>query len=431
MPSDPTTWDPARFASRLLDSAGEGIVVYDRELRYRVWNRFMEARTGVAAASVIGRVAPELFPYLREEGVVDQLRRVLAGERVQSAQPRIWQSPDGAPAWMMTRFEPFVDEGGAIVGVIAYLLDITARQHAEDELRRSEALYRTIIESASDLVTILDGEGKVRYVSPAVSAVLGLQPSEVLGRNPVERIHPDDQEHIVELFRELTRDPSRGQRAQYRVRHADGSWRTLMTSARNLGDDPAVQGIVATSRDVTAWEELQARLQQSQRIEAVGRLAGGVAHDFNNLLTVIRGNAQLIMANGALPTELQEELEEIGQAAERAATLTRQLLAFSRQQVLQPRVIDLNEVVGGGLEAARAAGGRGGAAHVPGGRAVKAPSRPTRCRWSRCCSTSWSTPAMPCRGAARSCWRPRTWSPTKPSRAPTRRCHRASTCSCR
>lgn len=346
MPSDPTTWDPARFASRLLDSAGEGIVVYDRELRYRVWNRFMEARTGVAAASVIGRVAPELFPYLREEGVVDQLRRVLAGERVQSTQPRIWQSPDGAPAWMMTRFEPFVDEGGAIVGVIAYLLDITARQHAEDELRRSEALYRTIIESASDLVTILDGEGKVRYVSPAVSAVLGLQPSEVLGRNPVERIHPDDQEHIVELFRELTRDPSRGQRAQYRVRHADGSWRTLMTSARNLGDDPAVQGIVATSRDVTAWEELQARLQQSQRIEAVGRLAGGVAHDFNNLLTVIRGNAQLIMANGALPTEQQEELEEIGQAAERAATLTRQLLAFSRQQVLQPRVIDLNEVVG-------------------------------------------------------------------------------------
>lgn len=112
MPSDPATWDPARFASRLLDSAGEGIVVYDRELRYRVWNRFMEARTGVAAASVIGRVAPELFPYLREEGVVDQLRRVLAGERVQSTQPRIWQSPDGAPAWMMTRFEPFVDEGG-------------------------------------------------------------------------------------------------------------------------------------------------------------------------------------------------------------------------------------------------------------------------------------------------------------------------------
>ncbi len=342
---DPTTWDPARYAPQVIDGVGEGIVVFDRDLRYRVWNRFMEQYTGIDAAALMGRAAYEATPNIVDEGVVIQLRRALAGEPVEQHEARFWQAPGGASGWMRSRYEPFLDEHGAIIGVIAHLHDVTARKQAQDELRRSEALYRTIIESANDLVTILDRTGIVQYVSPAVATVLGLQPAEIVGRNPVELVHPDDQELVLDVFRELLNVPSVAQRAQYRSRHADGSWRVVMTSARNLLDDPAVQGIVASSRDVTAWEELQARLQQSQRIEAVGRLAGGVAHDFNNLLTVIRGNAQLILATGGLPTEQQEELDEISQAADRAATLTRQLLAFSRQQVLQPRVLDLNEVV--------------------------------------------------------------------------------------
>jgi len=342
---DPTLWDPAHFAAQVLDGAGEGIVVYDREFRYRVWNRFVAERTGVPAAAVIGRVAFDCFPMMREQGVQALLERALAGEVVHVPEPRHWQSPSGQSGWLRARYEPFRDANGTVIGVLAFLHDITSRKNAEDELRESAALYRTIIESANDLVLILERDGRVRYASPAVTAMLGLQPADVVGRNPIERIHPDDQEPVLEVYRQLLCEPAVVQRAQYRSQHADGSWRVLMTSARNLLDDPTVRGIVATSRDVTAWEELQARLHQSQRIEAVGRLAGGVAHDFNNLLTVIRGNAQLMLSSGGMPSEQQEELEEISQAAERAATLTRQLLAFSRQQVLQPRVLDLNEVV--------------------------------------------------------------------------------------
>ncbi|HEX4935806.1 MAG TPA: PAS domain S-box protein, partial [Gemmatimonadaceae bacterium] len=342
---DPTLWDPARFAARILDGAGEGIVVYDREFRYRVWNRFVAERTGMAASAVIGRVAFEVFPNLRTQGVQALLGRALAGETVHDPEPRRWQSPTGDTGWLRARYEPFHDADGAVIGVLAHLHDITARKNAEDELHDSEALYRTIIESANDVVLILERDGRVRYASPAVTPMLGLQPTELVGEHPSERIHPDDREAVRDAYRQLLREPAVAQRAQYRLRHADGSWRVFMTSARNLLDDPAVRGIVATSRDVTAWEELQARLHQSQRIEAVGRLAGGVAHDFNNLLTVIRGNAQLLLSSAGLPSERQEELEEISQAAERAATLTRQLLAFSRQQVLQPRVLDLNEVV--------------------------------------------------------------------------------------
>jgi len=321
-------------------------VVYDRELRYRVWNRFMEEHTGLRAEEVYGRVSHEIFPHLEGEGVVAFMRRALAGERVVTPDYRWWNPHDERHGWASSRFEPLVSPTGEIVGIVGYVTDSTERRRHERELRRSEAQFRSIIESATDLVTILDRDGITRYASPSLGAVLGLEAGEMVGRNPIERIHPDDRERVLAAFRDTVQAPQDSPRVQYRSRHADGSWRVLMSSARNLLDDPAVRGVVVTSRDVTEWVELQARLHQSQRIEAVGRLAGGVAHDFNNLLTVIRGNAQLLLAGERLPPEAHEELDEIAQAAERAATLTRQLLAFSRQQVLQPRVLDLNDVVG-------------------------------------------------------------------------------------
>ena len=329
----------------MLETAGEGIVVCDHELRYRVWNRFMEDHLGLLADAVAGRVAYELFPYLVEGGVVPFMRRALAGERVQTPEYRFTSPYNGRAGWATSRFEPYHDDAGAIVGVIGHVQDVTERKRFEEALRESEVQFRTIIESAGDIVAILDASGVTRYVSPALESTLGLRADEVIGQNPIERIHPDDQALVLDAFRTVVRAPAVHRPVQYRSRHANGSWRTLMSSARNLIDDPTVRGIVVSSRDVTEWVELQSRLTQSQRIEAVGRLAGGVAHDFNNLLTVIRGNAQLLLTGGEIPVRARDELDEIAQAADRAATLTRQLLAFSRQQVLQPRVLNLNEVL--------------------------------------------------------------------------------------
>ena len=343
----PLPWDPAPLAARVLEGVGEGVAIYDRELRYRMFNRVMEERSGLSAAAVYGKPCYEIFPHMVTEGVVDDIRRALAGERVGTHDFRYRSPYNGRDGWYTSRLEPLTDEGGQIVGVIGHILDITDRKVAEAELRRSEARFRTIIEGAGDVVTILDRDGIARYSSPAVTTLLGWAVEECVGRNPIDRIHPDDREEVLALYRALVRVPEQPQRLQYRSLHADGSWRVMMSSARNLLGDPAVRGIVVTTRDMTAWVELQERLHQSQRIEAVGRLAGGVAHDFNNLLTVIRGNAQLLQAARALSSEAVAELDEIAQAAERAATLTRQLLAFSRQQVLQPRVLDLNAVVTG------------------------------------------------------------------------------------
>jgi signal transduction histidine kinase len=137
--------------------------------------------------------------------------------------------------------------------------------------------------------------------------------------------------------------------ATVRVQHADGSWVSLEAIANVImGPDGKPQHILATGRDVTERHRLEEQLRQAQKMESIGRLAGGIAHDFNNLLTAISGYAELMLMDfdaGAVPT--RDSPEQIARAAGRAASLTGQLLAFSRKQVLRPRVIDLNEVVGG------------------------------------------------------------------------------------
>jgi signal transduction histidine kinase/ActR/RegA family two-component response regulator len=134
---------------------------------------------------------------------------------------------------------------------------------------------------------------------------------------------------------------------RYRFQHADGTWRHIEAEGVNLLDDPAIGGIVVNSRDVTAQQRLENQLLQAQKMEAVGRFAGGVAHDFNNILTAIKSYSQLALDELNESSPVREDLLEIERAADRAATLTRQILAFSRQQVLRPRVLDLNETIGG------------------------------------------------------------------------------------
>src|SRR5205823_5949675 len=134
---------------------------------------------------------------------------------------------------------------------------------------------------------------------------------------------------------------------EFRCRHATGQWRNVLATARNLMHDPFIYGVIVNARDVTDHRGLQLQFQQVQKMEAVGRLAGGVAHDFNNLLSVIHGNAQLALR--AMPKESPgfQEVQEIGLAADRAAVLTRQLLTFSRQQPLSLEDLRPNAVIEG------------------------------------------------------------------------------------
>lgn len=219
------------------------------------------------------------------------------------------------------------------------------------QLTDQEKMFRLITENAEDLITVVDRDGKRHYDSPGYNK-LGYS-SEELQAGPVPpQIHPDDQNALI-AARTETFASGFGPRVEYRFRRKDGEWRILESTRSPVRNHRGeIEKVVIVSRDITerkqAEELLRRRdeqLRQSQKMEAVGRLSGGIAHDFNNLLGVIIGYSESIEYRLAPNDPLRKSAEEIRKAGERAASLTLQLLAFSRQQVLQPQILDLNALV--------------------------------------------------------------------------------------
>jgi PAS domain S-box-containing protein len=216
-------------------------------------------------------------------------------------------------------------------------------------LRDSERRYRALIERSTDAVALMDRRGRTLYASSAAERLLGHRPQQLLGRLGLRLIHPEDRRRAVAELRRLAEIPEGVTSFELRVRHRDGSYRWLEVVLSNLLAEPAVAAIVVNFRDIGERKrserekaELTEQVQQSQKMEALGRLAGGVAHDFNNLLTTILGYAELI-GDGLGPEHaLAQDARELQMAGERATALTRQLLTFSRRQIIQPHLVDLN-----------------------------------------------------------------------------------------
>ncbi len=221
-------------------------------------------------------------------------------------------------------------------------VEISERERAESELAQMYMRFRALIDNTQDIIFVTDTEGIIRYASPSVERVLGYDSGEVIGRNGFELMHPEDRPIASEHQQRLLRMHGTHQPMECRMAHKNGSWRLVQVIGSNQIDNPAVRGLIATVHDITEQRGVEQQFRQAQKMEAVGRLAGGVAHDFNNLLTVIRGYSGLIMKR--LPEEdpSRRNMAQIQRAADRAATLVQQLLAFSRKQVVEPKVLDVN-----------------------------------------------------------------------------------------
>ena len=239
----------------------------------------------------------------------------------------------------------------AVTRALALRRALEGAANAEAALVRSEARFRRLVEHSSDVVTLLDAAGHIVYSSQSLKPTLGYAAGEMTGHSVFTLVHPDDRPAAERLFRDALHQAAPVARGSMRVRHKDGSWRDLEVVAGNHLDDPVVEAVVVNYHDVTERKRAEAALRhiaeqhrQAHKMEAIGRLASGVAHDFNNVLTVITTCCEFLLENVA-DGPAQPDVIEIREAARRGAGLTRQLLAFTRDQEVSPQRFDLNELV--------------------------------------------------------------------------------------
>ncbi len=228
--------------------------------------------------------------------------------------------------------------------------NITEGKQAEKQLGESEEKYRMLVENLNEVIYTLDVEGRITYVSPPVELMLGYTPSELIGKHADDFVHPDDKEGRPEQFRKILsgiNEPS-----EYRFLTKDNQVVWARTTARPLLKEGEVSGVQGALIDITERKEaekdrekLQSQLNQAQKMESVGRLAGGVAHDFNNKLAIINGYAELAIDMMEPSDPLRATIQEIYTAGSQSAKIVRQLLAFARQQTISPVQLDLNDTI--------------------------------------------------------------------------------------
>ncbi len=227
---------------------------------------------------------------------------------------------------------------------IIFVLDITEQRRTEDALRRGDRLFRAMVETSPDAISLLAADGTFIYASPVAARIAGRKPDELIGTPVFDLIAADALPEYRKNWQACLDQPWVRLHDEFSMRLPDGNLRHAESRRANYLEDPSIGAVVSFVRDTTDKRRLEEQLRQAQKMEAVGTLAGGIAHDFNNLLSVILGYCDVLEFDRVAPTS-RDEIGEIRHAAERAASLTKQLLAFSRKQILAPRVINLSTTV--------------------------------------------------------------------------------------
>ena len=255
---------------------------------------------------------------------------------------------------MESRIAPLRDESGIITAALCMTRDITERRANEERLRESEARFRRLVERAPLGSYLNDAAGNTVYCNPRLAAIFGRPAEEIVAGMWRDSVHPADQERLMAACEAFFGGDDDEMRYDYRVVRPDGATRNLVVEQLRLRTpDGSTEGFIGVIDDVTERRALEEQVRQSQKLEAVGQLAGGVAHDFNNLLTVIGNYGQFLKKELEIGTRGRADLEELLGATRRAAALTRQLLTFGRKQMATPRLLAPNDVIRGVEEMVR------------------------------------------------------------------------------
>jgi PAS domain S-box-containing protein len=334
--------DTVRRQTLAMDSSADGFALIDQKGLHVYANTAFAKMLGFEAPDqIVGQPWRMVFAFQEVDRLEPDIRRSLA-------QSQRWSSPvslrriDGSKLSAELTITAMPDGG-----TVCVCRDLSERERAERARADAEAKYRTLVEQVNAITYIAEIgiDGLWYYVSPQVESILGYSPDEWLANSKdwADHIHPDDRSTVL-AAEEASRNGAPFQ-AEFRVKRKDGREVWLSDTAvvvQGSNAHPVMEGVIV---DITERKQLETQLQQSRKMEAVGRLAGGIAHDFNNLLTIITGYTDLALSRPSVPLDLRSDIERIEGAAGRAAALVRQLLAFSRKQVLQPKILDLNAIV--------------------------------------------------------------------------------------
>ena len=334
-----------RLFGAVVKSSNDAIITNLLDGSITSWNPAAERLFGFTAAEAIGQSINIIVPPDRRAEVRDIIERAGRGDHIRHHETsRVCK--DGRHVEVSLSISPILSVAGKIIGISKTVHDITERKQTRQALDQEIEERRRIFETSNDLILVTDTGGNFIQVSPSVTAILGYQPSDMIGHSAVEFIHPDDLEHTRKEMRAARRGQSK---RSFETRYVDNMGKAVALNWTGTWSEP-VQRHFFIGRDLTEKQAAEAQLRHAQRMDAVGQLTGGVAHDFNNILTVITGTIGILREAVADQPQLVTIADLIDEAAERGANLTKHLLAFARKQPLQPLEIDVNALV---LESAK------------------------------------------------------------------------------
>jgi PAS domain S-box-containing protein len=350
---------PSAVLESFIEHAPIRLAMFDREMRYVAASKRWESAHNMRLAEVKGRCVYDVFPDIPQRWR-DEHRRALDGRACQGEDEV--QTPSGEVQSLRWSMHPYGSSGNP-EGLIVFCEDVTAERQAERALRESEQRFRTVLENSGDIIYRFNLLTKrLDYMSPSCEQVLGYSPMELMaieGQAWAETVHPDDWPLVQAAFTQVA-ETGRTE-VEFRRRKKDGEYCWLscrILLARDNSGVPLYR--YGTMRDITERKladeknaALTLQLLEVQKLEAVGRLAGGIAHEFNNLLMVIQTYAELLRQRHSGDDRVARSTEKILQAAERGAGLASQMLAFSRRRIVTPTFLDLNTTISRALSPLR------------------------------------------------------------------------------
>lgn len=331
-----------------VENSPLGVIEWDHHFRVQRWSRQSEQLFGWKAEEVFGKHPNEIgFIYVEDAEAVNRvIESLLDGSHLRSVNRNRNYTKSGAVIDCEWYESALFDETGRLISILSLVQDVTVREQAKQALQESEERFRATFEQAAVGLAHLGLDGRWLRVNQKLCDIIGYSFEELSQLTLPQLIYADDLDTNREQARRLVVDEIQTYSLEQRYTRKDSSlvWVNVTVSLlRDASGQPKY--FIGVVEDITERKQLEEQYRHAQKMEAVGRLAGGIAHDFNNLLTVINGYSELALHGLTEFDPLQKSIREIRKAGERAARLTHQLLAFSRQQILQPEILDLHEVI--------------------------------------------------------------------------------------